>query len=78
MKHFFNHAFRWGRTVAILSVPLFILGCNNNQSDFRTAFCLETQHFPDSPNHPEFPYAVLWPGQKYKSHSEYRFWLKKE
>jgi len=50
----------------------------NGTDDFRTAFCLETQHFPDSPNHPEFPYAVLWPGQKYKSHSEYRFWVKKE
>jgi aldose 1-epimerase len=31
----------------------------------RTAFCLETQHFPDSPNHPKFPTSELKPGQTY-------------
>ena len=31
-----------------------------------TAFCLETQHYPDSPNHPTFPSVVLKPGQPYK------------
>ncbi|MDR6784992.1 aldose epimerase family protein [Pedobacter africanus] len=41
--------------------------------DFRTAFCLETQHFPDSPNHPGFPSTVLRPGQLYQSHSVYAF-----
>ncbi|KRT15922.1 aldose epimerase [Pedobacter ginsenosidimutans] len=41
--------------------------------DFRTAFCLETQHFPDSPNHPNFPNTVLRPGQVYKSTSIYTF-----
>src|SRR5262249_17801990 len=30
----------------------------------RSAFCLETQHFPDSPNHPEFPTTTLKPGEK--------------
>jgi aldose 1-epimerase len=34
---------------------------------FRTAFCLETQHFPDSPNHPKFPSTVLNPGAPYKT-----------
>ena len=34
---------------------------------------LETQHYPDSPNHPEFPSTVLRPGQTFKSHTEYRF-----
>ena len=34
---------------------------------------LETQHYPDSPNHPEFPSTVLRPGQVFKSHTEYRF-----
>ena len=29
------------------------------------AFCLETQHFPDSPNHPDFPTTELKPGHKY-------------
>jgi len=37
------------------------------------AFCLETQHFPDSPNKPNFPSAVLLPGQKYTSVTVYKF-----
>ena len=37
---------------------------------------LETQHFPDSPNHPEFPSTVLRPGETFKSHTEYRFSVK--
>jgi len=32
---------------------------------YRTGLCLETQHFPDSPNHPEFPATILGPGQTY-------------
>lgn len=36
-------------------------------------FCLETQHFPDSINHPEFPSCVLRPGEVFKSRTEYRF-----
>jgi aldose 1-epimerase len=39
----------------------------------RTGFCLETQHFPDSPNHPEFPSTVLRPGEVYESTTIYRF-----
>jgi aldose 1-epimerase len=31
----------------------------------RTAVCLETQHFPDSPNQPSFPSTILRPGQTY-------------
>lgn len=34
---------------------------------------LETQHYPDSPNHPEFPTTVLRPGEIFRSHTEYRF-----
>lgn len=34
---------------------------------------LETQHYPDSPNHPEFPSTVLRPGEVFRSHTEYRF-----
>jgi len=34
---------------------------------------LETQHCPDSPNHPEWPTTVLRPGETFKSHTEYRF-----
>jgi aldose 1-epimerase len=40
---------------------------------FRNGFCLETQRFPDSPNHPEFPSTVLQPGQSYQSTTIYRF-----
>jgi len=39
----------------------------------RTGFCLETQHFPDSPNRPQFPSTVLRPGQQYQSTTVYRF-----
>jgi aldose 1-epimerase len=45
--------------------------------DFRTAFCLETQHFPDSPNQPNFPSTVLEPGQTYQTSSLYRFSVNK-
>jgi aldose 1-epimerase len=41
--------------------------------DFRTAFCLETQHFPDSPNQPSFPSTLLKPGESYKTVSFYKF-----
>jgi aldose 1-epimerase len=40
---------------------------------FRGAICLETQHWPDSPNKPEFPSVVLNPGQIYKSLCIYKF-----
>jgi aldose 1-epimerase len=40
---------------------------------FRAAFCLETQHFPDSPNQPGFPTTVLRPGDAYQSSTTFRF-----
>jgi len=48
-----------------------------NKDDFRTAFAMETQHFPDSPNQPNFPSTVLKPGEVYKTSSEYRFKIAK-
>jgi aldose 1-epimerase len=39
----------------------------------RSAFCLETQHFPDSPNKPSFPSTTLKPGQTYRESTVYRF-----
>jgi len=36
-------------------------------------FCLETQHYSDSPNKPEFPFALLRPGETYKSRTVYAF-----
>ncbi len=38
-----------------------------------SAVCLETQHYPDSPNHPEWPSTWLVPGKKYTSHCVYKF-----
>ena len=43
------------------------------KDDFRTAFAMETQHFPDSPNEPSYPTTVLKPGQVYKTYSVYDF-----
>jgi aldose 1-epimerase len=39
----------------------------------RYGFCLETQHFPDSPNQPQFPSTVLRPGSEYRSRTVYAF-----
>jgi aldose 1-epimerase len=39
----------------------------------RAGFCLETQHFPDSPNQPDFPSTLLRPGEAFASTTEYRF-----
>ncbi len=39
----------------------------------RSGFCLETQHYPDSPNKPNFPSAVLKPGEKYQTTTIYKF-----
>jgi aldose 1-epimerase len=39
----------------------------------RSGLCLETQHYPDSPNRPEFPTTVLRPGERYASTTIYRF-----
>jgi len=39
----------------------------------RSALCLETQHFPDSPNQPDFPNTILRPGEEYASQTIYRF-----
>jgi len=43
----------------------------------QTALCLETQHYPDSPNHPNFPSTELWPDSVYKSHTIYKFGIEK-
>ena len=45
------------------------------KDDYRTAFALETQHFPDAPNQPNFPSIVLNPGEIYTTVSEYKFSL---
>ena len=42
----------------------------------RTGFCLETQHYPDSPNQPSFPSVVLNPGEIYSSKTSFKFSVK--
>jgi aldose 1-epimerase len=49
------------------------IGKNNIAYNFRTAFCLETQHFPDSPNNCHFPSVLVKPGELYYSVCIYRF-----
>ena len=39
----------------------------------RTGFCLETQHYPDSPNQPNFPSTILKPGEEYKTRTVFTF-----
>jgi aldose 1-epimerase len=41
--------------------------------EYRSALCLEPQHFPDSPNQPQFPTVVLEPGQEYRKTTIYKF-----
>lgn len=50
-----------------------ITGKDGIQYNRRAAFCLETQHYPDSPNQKAFPSTVLRPGETYRSQTEYRF-----
>lgn len=49
------------------------VGKGNKPYPFRSAFCLEAQHFPDSPNHPNFPSTRLNPGETYHQKTVYAF-----
>jgi len=55
----------------------FLTGTTRGKSGIvypkRGGFCLETQHFPDSPNQPRFPSTVLRPGERYQSRTVFRF-----
>jgi aldose 1-epimerase len=50
-----------------------IIGKNGRRYGHRAGFCIETQHFPDSPNHPDFPSVVLRPGELYRSRTIFAF-----
>ena len=54
-----------------------IIGKRGNPYNFRNGMCLETQHYPDSPHHPEFPNTLLKPGETLKSTTIYKFSVKK-
>ena len=44
--------------------------------ELRSGFCLETQHYPDSPNQENFPSVILKPGEVYKSNTVFKFSVK--
>jgi len=48
-----------------------------SKDNLRTAFAMETQHFPDSPNQPSFPSTILKPGEKYHSMTVYKLTVNK-
>jgi len=50
-----------------------IVGRDSVTYDYRHGLCLEPEHFPDSPNRPDFPSVVLQPGEKYETVTVYRF-----
>jgi len=53
-----------------------ITGKGGKVYEYRYGFCLETQHFPDSPNKPDFPSTVLKPGETYTTTTIYTFSVK--
>ncbi len=50
-----------------------VVGKQGHPYKLRNGFCLETQHFPDSPNHPDFPSAILRPGKTFHSQTVFKF-----
>lgn len=59
----------------------FMTGANTmlggKTDDYRTGFAMETQHYPDSPNRPDFPSTVLKLGEVYKTVTIYKFSVEK-
>jgi aldose 1-epimerase len=52
------------------------IGHGGKPFNYRSGMCLESGHYPDSPNHPEFPTTILNPGETFKSTTIYRFSVK--
>lgn len=52
------------------------VGKSGKAYQFRNGFCLETQHYPDSPNHPNFPSTILRPGETYRTSTLFKFSVK--
>ena len=50
-----------------------VMGKGGRSYGQHSAFCLETQHFPDSPNQPGFPSTILRPGERYRSRTVFAF-----
>jgi len=76
---------RTGRTLAVETTEPGLQLYSGNQLDGaivgksgraygrRSGLCLETQHFPDSPNHPNFPTTILRPGEQFESRTVFAF-----
>jgi aldose 1-epimerase len=54
-----------------------LTGRSDHSYKQRYGLCLETQHFPDSPNHPDFPSTILRPGERYRSTTVFAFGVAK-
>ena len=54
-----------------------VIGRGNKPLTRNAAFCLETQHYPDSPNNPEFPNTILRPGERFSSETVFKFGVRK-
>jgi aldose 1-epimerase len=52
------------------------IGHGGRHLQYRSGLCLESGHYPDSPNHPDFPSTILNPGETFKSTTIYRFSVK--
>jgi galactose mutarotase-like enzyme len=68
MQFFSGNGLSWKKSAGSGSVPV----------NTRSGFALETQHYPDSPNQPDFPSTILNPREKFKSRTIYRFSVKKQ
>jgi aldose 1-epimerase len=53
-------------------------GRHGQRYEKHSALCLETQHFPDSPNHPDFPSTVLLPATTFRSTTVWKFGVQEE
>jgi len=54
-----------------------LTGKGGRQYEFRSGFCLEPEHFPDSPNQPAYPDTILRPGEIYATESRFKFSVEK-
>ncbi len=52
-----------------------MIGAGGRKFEKRSAVCLETQHYPDSVHHPQFPSVELRPGEIYSHRTVHRFWI---
>ncbi len=55
-----------------------LIGKGGKAYQFRSGMCLETQHFPNSPNTPNFPSTILNPGEEYRTGTVFRFGVKED